>query len=206
MPRRAVELPVLLPWLRRQSFSFPGRDAGQSPSSVVTPVSLLRLLPTSCRRSASSFPALVALLPTPRRRPASSACTPHRTAGQPRPPAPHSAPPVSCSQRHTAGQAPPRALLSSSTHAHVAIEVIRGRERVHMEGQRDPTSPLFQARLRRLLETKVVSRRAKFALWRSDKEAAGDSLTWCRKSSYTRTEISYSFWLSYINASKKRCC
>jgi hypothetical protein len=207
MPRRAVELPVLLPWLRRQSFSFPGRDAGQSPSSVVTPVSLLRLLPTSCRRSASSFPALVALLPTPRRRPASSACTPHRTAGQPRPPAPHSAPPVSCSQRHTAGQAPPpRALLSSSTHAHVAIEVIRGRERVHMEGQRDPTSPLFQARLRRLLETKVVSWRAKFALWRSDKEAAGDSLTWCRKSSYTRTEISYSFWLSYINASKKRCC
>jgi hypothetical protein len=143
MPRRAVELPVLLPWLRRQSFSFPGRDAGQSPSSVVTPVSLLRLLPTSCRRSASSFPALVALLPTPRRRPASSACTPHRTAGQPRPPAPHSAPPVSCSQRHTAGQAPPpRALLSSSTHAHVAIEVIRGRERVHREGSATPP-PLF---------------------------------------------------------------
>jgi hypothetical protein len=159
-------------------------------------------------RRATGPPSLAAtpviLLPRPRRRSVSFV---GRDASQPPPPAPHVVPPVSCSQRHTAGQAPPpRALLSSSTHAHVAIEVIRGRERVHMEGQRDPTSPLFQARLRRLLETKVVSWRAKFALWRSDKEAAGDSLTWCRKSSYTRTEISYSFWLSYINASKKRCC
>jgi hypothetical protein len=36
--------------------------------------------------------------------------------GQPRPPAPHAAPPVSCSQRHAAGRdPPPRALLSCST-------------------------------------------------------------------------------------------
>jgi hypothetical protein len=96
--------------------SFPGRDAGQSPSPAMTPVNLLYLLPTPCHRPASSSPVLAVLLPTPRRRPTSSACTRRRAAGQPRPPAPHSAPPVSFSQRHASGRAPPpRALLSSST-------------------------------------------------------------------------------------------
>jgi hypothetical protein len=187
--------------------SFLGHDASQSPSPVATSVSLL---PRSRRRSASSAcsprraigrlpppphwqssspchadgqprpPAphvappvsLVRLLPTPRRQ----SPTPN-SMSPPRPPAPHSTPPVSYSQRHAAGQAPPpRALLSSSTRAQAAIEVIRGRERVCREGQRDPTSPLFRAQLRRLLKTKIVSCRAKFALRRSDKKAAGDSL------------------------------
>jgi hypothetical protein len=164
--------------------SFPGRDASQSPSPAATSVSLL---------------------PRSRRRPASSACSPRRAIGwlppplhwqsssprhtdhQPRPPAPHVASPVSLvrllltprRQSSTPNATPPVRLLLPGRCCppqRARKEVIQGRERVRREGQCDPASPLFRAQLRRLLETKIVSCRAKFALRRSDKEAAGDSL------------------------------
>jgi hypothetical protein len=126
--------------------SFPGRDAGQSPSPAMTPVNLLYLLPTPCHRPASSSPVLAVLLPTPRRRPTSSACSPLCAASL--------LLPTPCLRSG-----------SSSSGAAVLVDARVGsyqsdtgkRERVRMEGQHNPASPLFGAQLWRPLETKIVS-------------------------------------------------